>query len=82
MERLYNWKYIRGDVDRRSHNDTQLQMENPEPFLQDLHGKVISVMLKWGWELRGILQSKDEYMNLLVNILVVQLTNAEEVVNG
>ena len=44
----------------------QLQMENPEPFLHDLHGKVISVMLKWGWELRGILQSKDEYMNLLV----------------
>jgi len=41
-------------------------MENPEPFLHDLHGKVISVMLKWGWELRGILQSKDEYMNLLV----------------
>ena len=28
---------------------TQLQMENPEPFLHDLHGKVISVMLKWGW---------------------------------
>jgi len=24
-------------------------MENPEPFLHDLHGKVISVMLKWGW---------------------------------
>ena len=45
---------------------TQLHMENPEPFLHDLHGKVISVMLKWGWELRGILQSKDEYMNLLV----------------
>ena len=45
----------------------QLQMENPEPFLHDLHGKVISVQLKWGWELRGILQSKDEYMNLLVN---------------
>jgi small nuclear ribonucleoprotein (snRNP)-like protein len=44
----------------------QFQMENPEPFLHDLHGKVISVMLKWGWELRGILQSKDEYMNLLV----------------
>ena len=44
----------------------QLHMENPEPFLHDLHGKVISVMLKWGWELRGILQSKDEYMNLLV----------------
>ena len=44
---------------------TQLQMENPEPFLLDLHGKVVSVMLKWGWELRGILQSKDEYMNLL-----------------
>jgi small nuclear ribonucleoprotein (snRNP)-like protein len=46
----------------------QLQMENPEPFLQGLHGKVISVQLKWGWELRGILQSKDEYMNLLVII--------------
>ena len=27
----------------------QLQMENPEPFLLDLHGKMISVMLKWGW---------------------------------
>ncbi len=37
----------------------QLQMENPEPFLLELHGKVVSVMLKWGWELRGILQSKD-----------------------
>ena len=60
----------------------QLQMENPEPFLQDLHGKVISVMLKWGWELRGILQSKDEYMNLLVTRTSIQLTNAEEVVNG
>ena len=49
----------------------QLQMENPEPFLQELHGKVISVMLKWGWELKGILQSKDEYMNLLVFVMWV-----------
>jgi small nuclear ribonucleoprotein F len=39
-------------------------------------------MLKWGWELRGILQSKDEYMNLLVRNRLKQLTNAEEVVNG
>jgi len=45
-------------------------MENPEPFLHDLHGKVISVMLKWGWELRGILQSKDEYLNLLVSLIL------------
>lgn len=41
-------------------------MINPEPFLLGLHGKVVCVQLKWGWELRGILQSKDEYMNLLV----------------
>lgn len=29
---------------------------------------MIGVQLKWGWELQGILQSKDEYMNLLVII--------------
>jgi small nuclear ribonucleoprotein (snRNP)-like protein len=34
-------------------------MLNPEPFLLGLHGKVVCVQLKWGWELRGILQSKD-----------------------
>lgn len=38
---------------------TSLYMENPEPFLIDLQGKTIGVQLKWGWELRGILQSKD-----------------------
>lgn len=57
-------------------------MLNPEPFLLGLHGKVVCVQLKWGWELRGILQSKDEYMNLLVFFLITQLANAEEVVNG
>ena len=45
---------------------TSLYMENPEPFIQELHGKLVGVQLKWGWELRGILQSKDDYMNLLV----------------
>lgn len=50
--------------------------------MQQLHGKKIGVQLKWGWELRGILQSKDDYMNLLVIVSLCQLANAEEVVNG
>lgn len=28
---------------------TSLYMENPEPFLQELQGKLIGVQLKWGW---------------------------------
>ena len=48
---------------------------NPKPFLEDITGKLVSVKLKWGWELRGILKSTDQYMNL-------QLLNSEEWVNG
>ena len=38
-------------------------------------GKIVLVKLKWGWELKGILQSRDAYMNLL-------LLHAEEIING
>lgn len=46
---IYNHITYKSHVDLGTHSLTQLQMENPEPFLHDLHGKVISVMLKWGW---------------------------------
>jgi small nuclear ribonucleoprotein (snRNP)-like protein len=29
-------------------------------------GKYVFVKLKWGWELKGILQARDAYMNLLL----------------
>lgn len=40
---------------------------NPRPFLDEVTGRWVSVKLKWGWELRGILKSSDAYMNLHVN---------------
>merc|ERR1712170_85998 len=36
---------------------------NPKPFLEKLVGNMVTVKLKWGEEYRGILESKDDYMN-------------------
>merc|ERR1712038_1706562 len=36
---------------------------NPKPFLEKLVGRMVTVKLKWGEEYRGLLESKDEYMN-------------------
>lgn len=46
-----------------------------EKFLNDLIGKIVVVKLKWGMEYKGILKSRDQYMNFL-------LSNAEEWING
>ena len=58
-----------------SYSSIQLQLETPIPFLESLMGKYVFVKLKWGWELKGILQARDAYMNLL-------LLHAEEYING
>jgi small nuclear ribonucleoprotein F len=40
---------------------------NPKPFLFDLAGQEVVVRLKWGGlELKGILKSVDDFMNLLL----------------
>ena len=46
-----------------------------EQFLNELQGKRVVVKLKWGMEYKGILKSRDQYMNFL-------LSNAEEWING
>ena len=46
-----------------------------EQFLNDLIGKIVVIKLKWGMEYKGILKSRDQYMNFL-------LSNAEEWMNG
>lgn len=48
---------------------------NPRPFLDEITKKNIIVRLKWGWELRGVLKSSDQYMNL-------HMLNTEEWVDG
>ncbi|CAD8058213.1 unnamed protein product [Paramecium primaurelia] len=48
---------------------------NPRPFLEEITRKQIIVRLKWGWELRGVLKSSDQYMNL-------HMLNTEEYVDG
>lgn len=56
---------------------------NPRPFLDEVTGRWVSVKLKWGWELRGILKSSDAYMNLHVFIIYIfKILNSEEWVNG
>ena len=44
----------------------KLALETPIPFLESLMGKAVLLKLKWGWELKGVLQSRDAHMNLLV----------------
>ncbi|EDR29326.1 small nuclear ribonucleoprotein F, putative [Entamoeba dispar SAW760] len=51
------------------------QLMSCEKFLNDLIGKLVSIKLKWGMEYKGVLVSRDAYMNFL-------LTNAEEWTNG
>jgi small nuclear ribonucleoprotein F len=48
---------------------------NPIPFLNDLTGKTVSVKLKWGQELKGVLKAVDKYMNL-------EMVNTEEFESG
>ncbi|EPZ36283.1 putative small nuclear ribonucleoprotein F [Rozella allomycis CSF55] len=48
---------------------------NPKPFLESNKGKALLVKLKWGQEYKGLLQSFDSYMNIL-------LANAEEYMDG
>ncbi|KAJ3723215.1 small nuclear ribonucleoprotein SmF [Lentinula raphanica] len=48
---------------------------NPKPFIQELTGKRIRVLLKWGLEYRGFLVSTDGYINL-------QMVNTEEFQDG
>ncbi|KAJ3762887.1 hypothetical protein EV360DRAFT_78842 [Lentinula raphanica] len=43
---------------------TQVNPVNPKPFIQELTGKRIRVLLKWGLEYRGFLVSTDGYINL------------------
>jgi len=60
----------------------KLALETPIPFLESLMGKPVLLKLKWGWELKGVLQSRDAYMNLLVRTVFIQLLHTEEWVNG
>ena len=40
---------------------------NPKPFLFDLAGQEVIIRLKWGGlELKGLLKSVDDFMNLLL----------------
>lgn len=48
---------------------------NPQPFVNDLTGQEVLVVLKWNLELKGILKSVDSYMNF-------QLLECEEWSNG
>ncbi|KAJ4472269.1 small nuclear ribonucleoprotein SmF [Lentinula aciculospora] len=48
---------------------------NPKPFIQELTGKPIHVLLKWKLEYKGFLVSTDGYMNL-------QMVNTEEFQDG
>ena len=48
---------------------------NPKPFLQQLIGQVVIVVLKWGVSYKGVLVSYDNYFNY-------QLQNAEEYISG
>ncbi|KAJ5246426.1 hypothetical protein N7468_001409 [Penicillium chermesinum] len=55
---------------------SQLNPLNPRPFLQNSVGTEVIIRLKWGQaEYKGLLQSVDSYMNIL-------LANAEEYVDG
>ena len=41
--------------------------------------------MKWGWELRGVLKSSDQYMNLHVKkylLISIKMLNTEEWVDG
>ncbi|KAJ3887803.1 small nuclear ribonucleoprotein SmF, partial [Lentinula edodes] len=53
---------------------------NPKPFIQELTGKSIRVLLKWGLEYKGFLVSTDGYMNLQARFPF--MVNTEEFQDG